>query len=257
MDAATPYKPTLLIKLDDRLSKEDEKIVIDTLESIFRMIEGVSEVTIPRCYSNESCKYFPPHDHTLQSYIIRWEQHNERNGVRGVDVLSLIRDIRRYDYIRYPINSHHHIIVIYPPACDLFCEKILFGMTWPIVTTSFLDKEGIFEAAGVAVISIGSTKMFYGDNWSTAFHSVATHTLGQLFGLPHYKSPYRKDLYCSYEYCAMGDIYDEKRLDNILRNNPHLYCKSDLWYLRKNLEYIFGGQYESYLEFINRRQYKS
>jgi len=259
MNAITPYKPAVLITLDDRLSKEDREIVISTLEDIFGIYEGVLKGPIPRCYSGKPCKYFPSEHLDLQGRIRMWEEYWKKIEANAVDPDGVIRDTRRHCRLFYDVNSHHHVIVIYPPAYDWDDEEIILGKTWPIVPTSIRDEEedAIFEAPGVTVISVGSTKMLYGDDWRIAFRGVAAYQLGELHGIPDYKSPNYKDGYCSSEDCIMSGRFDIKSLKKILRNNPNLYCGPDLWYLRKNLKLIYGGQYESYLEYVDRSQYKS
>ena len=215
------------------MKKEEKETVRSALENIFGIFEGLSGIKIPRCYSNEPCEYFPNHTDVQKTYVSWWKYRRE--NMDGIDVESLIKDLRIREAVLYPPNSHHHVIIIKDIACSSFCERILLGMTWPIVPSSLPSYEegSIFRAPGVAVISVGSIKMFYGDKWQKAFLIRAAYELGRLYRL--------SDSYCSYPYCVMGGRHDKENIDKILKNNPHLYCRFDLQYLRINLKMVHGG----------------
>jgi len=203
------------------------------------MYESWGEVTISRCYLDEPCEHFPRHP-DLQSYID--SARCDKKG--GIDALHIIMDIRRREHLFY--DPHHHIIVIRDIARDGLCGEILLGKAYPIVPTSlpgFFTRNAVFAAPGVAVISVGSLKKFYGDDWSTAFIIEAARQLGYLYGLPDSESPYYKQGSCLHEYCVMGKRYDRESFNKILVNNPNLYCKYDLKCLVRNLDLVHRGYY--------------
>ena len=251
-DKVLPHKVAVLINLDDRLPEEDKKIVKSVLKELIGKYESLGGVPIPICYSDEHgpCIYYPyrPYHHVeSQEYIKEHAcgKYSKYRKINGVDAEPIIEDIRRRELMFY--DPHVHIFIVEPPAYDFLCHNMVLGAAFPIIPSSIFEnyskyEEGaIFRAPGVAVISVGSIKKHYGDDWPTGFYGAAAYYFGILFGLPSYENPHRKGaFYCSHEYCAMGGISNKKRLDNIL-NNPNLYCEHDLLRLSKNLYWLFGG----------------
>jgi hypothetical protein len=231
---------TVFITPDKQLPKGDKKIVTSTLEKLIEKYKSLGEVQIPIHFSDEHepYMYFPyysNHHVNSQIYIDKYACKNKN----GVDADSLIANVKR-GYMRY--DPHIHIFIINPPAYDLRCYEMILGRVSPIIPPALPSYEegAIFETPGVVVVSVGSFKKRYGRDWPTALYGTLAYYLGFLFGLPAYENPNRKGLHCLYEYCVMRGISDKEGLDRILKNNPNLYCEHDLWYLRKNLQILFG-----------------
>jgi hypothetical protein len=239
-----PYNPPLLITLDDKLSEEEKKIVKSILEEkLLKMYEIWGRVKIPRCYSGEPCEYFSSDDLNLRYYTEEWNCRRWRYNKDGIDVQSLIADIRKHYHIYRP---HMHVLITGDIARDFDCKEILRGLAFPTVTSSLpgLPKNAVFEAPGVAAISVGSIKILDGDDWPTAFLIEAAYQFGILHGLPDADSPnYGGPFYCSHEYCVMGGRHDKESIDKILKNNPNLYCEYDLRRLIDNLELVYRGHH--------------
>jgi hypothetical protein len=245
-----PRDHTLVIYIDRKLKGEDRETVKSSLEYILRMFEDWLGSPIPRCYSDESCEQFPNHTEIVENYIN--DQKCEKRE-DWIDAPFIVADMRKWHWMRY--RPHHDIIitgyVAYDVAYDFSCNGryIISGVTWPIVNiyTDYV----MIDFPGITIISVGSIKMLNGDDWQKAFLIEAAYQFGRLLGVPDRESPYYKSIpytggYCSYPYCVMGGRRDKKSIDEILRNNGRfLYCGPDIWYLRRNLEIVYGGQNKS------------
>jgi len=231
-----PYNPPLLITLHN-LSEEEKKIVKSILEEILEKFERWSNVTIPRCYSDEQCGYFSSGHLDLRRYIEEWSCRRWPHYKDGISAPDVIADIRRHGLIYSP---HMHVLVTGDMARDFECKRILRGLAFPTVPSSLpgLPKDVVFEVPGAAVISVGSIKILDGDDWPTAFLIEAAYRFGILYGLPDADSPnYKGRFYCSHGDCVMNGKSNKK----ILENNPNLYCKYDLERLIYNLKSVHGG----------------
>ncbi len=93
-----------------------------TLETILRKYESLDNIKILRCYSNEPCEYFPNHTDVQKTYVSWWKYRRE--NMEGIDVESLIKDLKIREVVLCPPNSHHHVIIIKDIACRFPLKNI-------------------------------------------------------------------------------------------------------------------------------------
>jgi len=253
------------IIIDEGMSENDKKIVIRTLEDVFKMLENLAGVKIKRDYFDRPwCENLDQPYCRPQYYIENCRDPDNEIYAPCIFDLSKKDPKSSYNYYIFIIDKDRVYTLTYIIDENIRDYLVLYPRLYSILgyTLPAISPEGqIYPPPAGIILSIGGLKKSCGPKWPEVLRIIAAHEIGEFSGLPDPNSPYYigpnhpaakiSHIYlghCSYEYCAMKQVDVEKgsptdlidHAENLLKHNPYMYCKYDLELLRQNLQKLFG-----------------